>query len=291
VLVEWIFVAAMAVAGDKEIHRADEHAMATPNADVDANRPAQSDRATSDTAVDDAVRFVRDQARERQLVLLGEKHGTREIPQFVAALIRRDSADRPVRLALEIPRSEQAAIERFLHSNGDPSARAALRSGSFWNVHDMQHDGRRNEDAIDLIDGVRLLRRRGRDVAIVALDVPIGEEVGSDARDPAMASALRDACKSNSGARIIALTGNVHAMRGLPSYAPPEMQKPMGAYLADLDPLSVNIDARSGQYWACRERCGPVDVLPGERKSQRLDDGAYDLMIVLPRFSVARLLQ
>jgi hypothetical protein len=272
---------ACAMQGDDEAKR---------NAKVDARYPGQPDRAAQDAAIDDAVRLVRDEARQRQLILLGEKHGTREIPQFVAALIERDSGDRPVRLALEIPRSEQPAIEDFLRSSGAAGARSRLRASPFWNVHGVQHDGRRNEDAIDLIDRVRSLRRRGRDVDIVALDVPDGVHVGSDARDAAMASALRDACAKSARARVIALTGNVHAMRGVPSYAPPEMRKPMGAYLADLEPLSVNIDARRGQYWGCGERCGPVDIRPAEHTSQRLDDGAYDLMVVLPLFTVARLL-
>lgn len=90
--------------------------------------------------------------------------------------------------------------------------------------------------------------------------------------------------------RLVVLTGNVHAMREKPRDAPPQMQRPMGSYLRDLDPFSVDIVARQGEFWACIERCGPIEESAGAKVSQVDGSGVWDFRIVLPRFSVARLI-
>ncbi|WAS91908.1 hypothetical protein [Nannocystis punicea] len=56
---------------------------------------------------------------------------------------------RPLVLALEIPTTEQARIDRFLASSGDAAARAELVSGDFW-TFPMQ-DGRRSQATVDLL--------------------------------------------------------------------------------------------------------------------------------------------
>src|SRR5262245_61858050 len=73
-----------------------------------------------------------DVVRPGRFTLLGEQHGTREIPAFVGDAVCQAAAGGPVRLALEISRSEQPRIDAYLNSSGGPSARAALLEGPFW---------------------------------------------------------------------------------------------------------------------------------------------------------------
>jgi hypothetical protein len=59
-------------------------------------------------------------------LLLGDLHGTQEIPAFVADLIATPVADQPVVLGLEIRRDRAPSIEAFLASDGGPAARDAV---------------------------------------------------------------------------------------------------------------------------------------------------------------------
>jgi hypothetical protein len=205
-------------------------------------------------------------------------------------LVSTYSGQGPVLLGLEIPNSEQSALRLFLASDGGPEARSALQANSFWNVSGVQHDGRRNYQALDLIEQVRRLKSKGRDIDILPYDNASTEFIESEKRDKAMADRLHDAYIAMPRGRLLAVSGNVHAMLGRPGYAPAQMQTPMGSYLRDLDPFSIDITARDGEFWGCLKECGPVLVHPPSRTSQRVDDGTYNLLVVLPRLSVARLI-
>ncbi|MHB8912631.1 MAG: calcium-binding protein [Lysobacter sp.] len=237
---------------------------------------------------------IRSGASGHRLVLLGETHGTREIPDLIATLVAAYVADGPVLLGLEIPRSEHAAVTRYLNSDGGEMARGTLRVTPFWAVTDDQHDGRRSEDMLDLIEALRGLRSDGHDVAILPYDVERSfHRFSGDARDEAMAGRVRAAYAALSRGRLLVLGGNVHAMLRRPTHAPRQMQVPMGQHLLDLAPYSVRIDANAGQSWACMNPCGPVPVTPNTLQAGApagMFAQSYHLQVVLPRFTIARLL-
>ncbi len=240
-----------------------------------------------------AADLIRSEAGSHRLILLGEKHGTREVPDLVAMLASSYAGEGALLLGLEIHRSEHAALKRYLDSDGGPWARDALRSTPFWQVQGTQHDGRRSRDMLDLVEHVRTLRASGRDIAILPYDVA-RDELPDDvpdpaARDRAMANNIRHAWSNLPRGRLLILGGNVHAMLERPADAPAEMQTPMGAWLRDLDPYSVDIVARSGAFWACLQQCGPLSSTAGAAVSGPTD-GPYRLRVVLERFSVASLL-
>lgn len=252
--------------------------------------PAGATPTPDDAGIDAATTALLAHAGERRLVLLGESHGTREIPDFVHALVARDSARRPVLLALEIPHPEQLSLDAYMRSDGGPVARAALRGRAFWQRDDEHHDGRRSEDMLDLVDDLRRLRADGRDVALLAYDIaPEAPRVDGDTRDRFMARIVRAAHDALPRGRVVVLGGNVHAMLARPSYAPAEMQVPMGAHLRDLDPASVRIGARGGQSWIMRDGRGQaIDADRIERNGAMAMP--YTFGVSLDRFTVARLI-
>lgn len=241
-----------------------------------------------------AAREVQAAAGAHRLLLLGELHGTREAPAMAGCLLESYAEDGPVLLALELGADEQATIGRYLDSDGDAAARAVLLDRPYWHVERAQSDGRRNFEVIMLIEHARALRAAGRDVSVIAFDIGslgTGEKASSQARDEAMARRVRTAFARLPRGRMLVLSGNVHAMRAKPSYAPPEMQTPMGSYLGDLSPFAVNIVANGGQFWACMHgRCGPQDVTSNSLASGADDGGTYDFHVVLPRLTIARLI-
>lgn len=240
---------------------------------------------------------IRQHAGEHRLLVLGEYHGTRETPLLVRRLVDDYSRDgTPVVLALELPHSEDVALAGYLASEGDADAMTTLRARRYWTVLSGRHDGRRSHDMLELIEAVRALRVQGRAVQLVGFDIPVSAR-GNQARDDAMAAHLRQTyARLPANARLLVLTGNVHAMRQRPADAPPEMQqRPMAAALADLDLYSVRLDALKGSIWACLpDTCRPLPLRdrPGRETRTSAEPGRqYDLWVWLPELSVGRLLR
>ncbi len=269
-----------------------------PSRPVSSTSCASADRnvvANDDSGAVAAARAaageLRRGAEAHRLILLGELHGTRQPPAIVRQLATQFASVGPVLVGLEILDSEQPAIDRYLASDGGPRARKQLLAGEFWQKPVASSDGRRNADMIGLIDSLRRLRHEGRDVAVLAFDGVLDGSGGSQARDVAMAGRIRAAFGRFPRGRMLALAGNVHAMHHKPGYAPPEMQDPMGSYLADLHPFAVNITAHDGEFQACMEgTCGPRPMHDQRIASGPRDGDPYDYELVLDRFTLAQLL-
>jgi erythromycin esterase-like protein len=227
----------------------------------------------------------------RRLVLLGESHGTREAPALTGALADRYArGGESVVLALEIEETEQGRVDRYLDSPGGAVDRAALLEG--WHWREPRHDGRDSGAMLELLEQMRLLRRRGAEVRVLLFD-PGGE---AEARDRGMADRLR-ACIGNSPqARLLVLTGNVHAMVRAPKNlmldGKPYVPVTAGRLLADLAPLSIRITARTGASVACLDgECGPrpyvdspASSAPAYESAPALDS-PWDATVTLSRFT------
>jgi hypothetical protein len=228
----------------------------------------------------------------RGVVLLGEMHGTQEAPMLAGQLVSHYASQcQPVRLGLEIAHDEQPGVDRFLDSHGDEQARRALLAGAQWRA---PFDGRDSEAMFELIDLVRRLRASGADVGVVYFD---DADPDMTRRNLHMADVLRAAAASAPRATLLVLTGNVHAM----THAPPgglfldgkRLAPPMsvGRDLSDLHPLSIDIDAASGEYRACMHgQCRLQSVQPHATLANPAlekpapGESAWDFTLTLPRF-------
>src|SRR5947207_10012966 len=101
-------------------------------------------------------------------LLIGDLHGTREIPAFVGRLVATVAAREPVVLALEIPPTEARAIQGFLGSDGSAARRRELVAGTWW--QERYQDGRRSVAMADLLETVRALRAAGKPIDVVTID-------------------------------------------------------------------------------------------------------------------------
>lgn len=183
---------------------------------------------------------------ESALVLVGELHGTREAPAFIGSAACALAAHGQLIVGLEMPAEEQPRIEAYLSSGGGETERAALTLGEFWGFQ----DGRASHAMLDLIERLRVLKRGGASLQVLAMD---GSTTDSS-KSEAMAVALRRAMQGNPQARILALMGNIHA-RVLPDGA--EDDPPVGSRLRDLRPLAVLASYGEGEAWVCMDGvCG-----------------------------------
>jgi len=94
-----------------------------------------------------------------RFLILGEIHGTKEIPALVADAACAISRTRPVVVALEIHTRAQADIDAYLASDGGEAARNLLLDGPAWAIRTA--DGRSSQAMLDLIETLRVLRQEG----------------------------------------------------------------------------------------------------------------------------------
>jgi hypothetical protein len=192
------------------------------------------------------------------ILLLGEIHGSRESPAFVAnASCLAARAGVKVTIGLEIPDAEAPRVAAYVASPGAAADRAALLAGDFW--HRPGQDGRSSRAMLDLIESLRTMARQGYPVRLRLLDHDIQDR---DRRDRFMADQVREAAEASPGDLLLVLTGNLHTRTkdGIPGDA----QRPnMGAFLVKSLPnrkiVALDVSYAGGEVWSCvpdMEHCG-----------------------------------
>jgi hypothetical protein len=197
------------------------------------------------------------------MLLLGDLHGTREIPRAVGQIVAAVAARDRVVLALEMPAARVPSLPEFLAGPGGPAARAALLADPWW--HEPFQDGRRSAAMADLVETVRQLRANGRRVDVVAIDT---DDLSStpEAREAALATHVTSAWRGNSDASMIIYTGNLHTGSREVSFRPGFRWMAMRIADAGIPFVTLNARWADGTAWTCPddtpEHCG-VGFFPG----------------------------
>ncbi|XXF79087.1 hypothetical protein P2318_04855 [Myxococcaceae bacterium GXIMD 01537] len=189
-------------------------------------------------------------ARAGSVLLMGELHGTQEVPRFVAqSACQSAQAGTPVTVGLELPVENQERIERFLASAGTEADWRALMDAPFW--RSPFPDGRGSEAVANLLEQLRGLRASGMDVRAFAFDHP---EARGQAREDAMAKAVLSRVKAGPERFYMVVSGNVHprTKKGLPW---DREYRPMGLLLSEAldsdDVVALDMAYDSGSAWIC----------------------------------------
>jgi hypothetical protein len=193
-------------------------------------------------------------------LVLGEVHGTREVPEFVASyLCAALKKQRKITLAIEFPSSEQDAIDAFMASGGTPQDVDAFTRGAVWRK--PMQDGRTSAAMLRLIEGVRALRAGGADLRVAAIDT----ELQSPRREAAIAENLRAVVGQGAGRQVLALIGGLHAIRNKGKRKDPQYESAV-YLLADRQPLALTVGTAGGTAWICQGntpaacRAAPWDI-------------------------------
>lgn len=252
------------------------------------------------SGVDSAAQAVIRDAGDNRLVMIGELHGTSEVPALVAALARHYVHSGPVLVALEVHAAEHPRIRAYLASDGGVAARHALRAGPFWNVPAGRNDGRRTQAMLDLVEAARQLRGEGHSIAVVPFD-PARPGQAHPARDRGMATILRAGFEALPGrGRMLVLTGNRHAMRAVLATLAAHGLDSAAGYLLDLPLHSVNVAGVEWTFQACTSMAEPCDrregryewATPGSTMSDSGDSARqFDQWLMLPRLTPSPLLE
>lgn len=197
------------------------------------------------------------------LVMLGEMHGSHEIPAFVGTLACHGAAQGlAVRVGLELPLTERDAVARYLASEGSESDVAALLQGEFWQR--SEQDGRSSAAMLALLERVRVLKAAGAPLDAFAFDrIPQGSW---NERDAAMAAEILARSEAEPDALVITLSGNLHtrATTGLP-WDPEALPMAQHVRATRADARTLDLRHGGGSVWACwmvedAMTCGPMET-------------------------------
>lgn len=250
---------------------------------------AAASAATPSTPAGDAPDPVQALAQlvPERTVILGEIHGTAEVPALVGDVVAAVlAAGGALTLALEIPSSHQAGLDRYLDSAGTAADRQALFGHRFWGFR----DGRSSVAMLELLDRVRGLRADGHALEVLAFDVA---DPGDPAREATLAGNLGAALRRPGRAPVLVLTGNLHARRAIGTPFDPTLEL-MAWRLRELEPLSIDVRAPTGSAWVCAPGCGVRQLgagraagTPALRLFAAPSATGYDGELTLARFTAS----
>lgn len=186
-------------------------------------------------------------ARAGNAVLLGEVHGTQQVPHFLAqSVCQATQQGVPVSVGLEIPANNQERLQRFVASRGTEEDWALLMESPFW--RSPYPDGRSSEAVVGLLDGLRKLRSQGLDVEVFAFDHPPLE---GEAREEAMAKTVLEVVAKSRDRAVLVLTGNLHPRLKSPPWN--RDYRTLGLRLAEQHRALFTLDMAydSGTAWVC----------------------------------------
>ncbi len=230
------------------------------------------------------------------LLLLGEVHGTKEIPRFVAGLVCEASQGvSGVQLGLEIPCEEQLRFDSFLSSAGTARDRDTLLEGKFW--RQQPKDGRSSGAMVELLESLRRLKALGARINVFLFD----QNTHVQDRDAEMAKKILVARARTPDDVIVILTGNLHAKKAKVKIGTTELV-PMGFDLVDGEVPVMSLDCAypPGTAWMCRGRGSWSEIchshpMGGKREGEapfiKLSGGVgqgYDGIFYVPSLTASR---
>lgn len=215
-------------------------------------------------------------------IVVGEVHGNEQTPQFVAQLVcGLLKQGRTVILALEREGQEQAALNRYLSSAGNPSDVKALTGTGAW-ARPFQ-DGRNSQAMLALIEQMRQWKQAGQRVGVLAMQLEFHKIIAADPGQPmqlteiestrfaaindrTMADKLWMTLASSPAYTVVALAGNWHTAVGSKSRAELVPTPSLADVLASYVPIHViGLKSAGGTHWIATPdgKAGPRPSIAG----------------------------
>lgn len=219
--------------------------------------------------------------RPEKIIVVGELHGTVEVPAAFASIVCEAAQQGAVTVALELPETDQSLFDAVMTAPDEETATRILMSGDFGDPR--RADGRHSAAMFEMIIDLWKIRATGRDVEVRAFQPSLSviRDRNQAWWELEMAYGVSRALVSRPNARLFVLAGNIHA-RKLGSPDKPQLGVPAAGLLPRQDTLSLVVASQGGSSWNCRPEChsyrDAVVDLPEVRGVilRTLMDGAYD---------------
>lgn len=213
------------------------------------------------------------QVKPGNVILVGEVHGTREIPAAFSDLVcHAVEQDFPTKIGIEFSSRFTDSLDAFVNTTGSKEALGELEKLSFWHV--KFQDGKRSEAMYEMLEAVRRWNvKDGTDISVFSFDAnDWSEDVN---REKQMAKNIQS--QAGPGHVTLILTGNLHSRTRQPDDER-GWSKKMGHYLTDfgVESVSVNAMVQGGSKWVCRgprpEDCGVSEgTVPDDWKTELIE--------------------
>ncbi len=188
-------------------------------------------------------------------VVIGDLHGTEELPAFFGQLVEEAALHREVAVVLEYPERFRRDLDRYLASPGDEAARKTLLATDFWT---KWQDGRSSKAMFALIEKLRTLQ-----VPVTACQPNGGDQAEYER---VMGECWKQVGES-AHKLVLIFVGNAHA-----SFMPVYNDiLPAAASLPRAETVSLDNFSSPGWSWNCLkvDKCGEhpthADASPKER--------------------------
>ena len=203
-------------------------------------------------------------AMEKRLFVFGEMHGTAETPELFGDFVCLAASRGPVAVGLEIQSDEQPALDSYLASDGSAAARTALLAARHWG----SPDGRGSVAMLALVERLRVMASGGLPVRVVAFRPATAAGLSGTAAERAMADSWQTSVANDPRGRLVALVGNVHALR-----SPWRDVEPAAMHLPREQLVTLVWDRVGGEAWNCRAAARA----PAAGGRHRLDCGPHPI--------------
>lgn len=226
--------------------------------------------------------------RPEKILVVGDWHGTVEIPAAFLGIVCEAAQRGPVTIALEMPETERTLFRNAMAARTESAARETFLYGDFGNPR--RTDGRNSVAMLDMMVGFWRLKAAGHDVVIhpfMAVESRIPD------RDQAwweleMAYGISRALADRPDSRVVVFVGDLHARKT--GYARfPDIGLPAAGHLHASDTFTLHTAVQGGESWSCETTCGPRvsrgrhDAGPEVRGVilGPVQDGAYDGLLAV----------
>ncbi len=200
----------------------------------------------------------------KRLVLLGEVHGTNELPGLGLQVITKLAEKKPLLVGLEFPMEIQPQIDQFMKT-GD----VKILKGTKFFTDAEYHSGRGSVAMVNLLVSLRDLPL----VSVFCFDIPFG--FNGHNRDTEMARNILAIASQQPDQSILIYTGNIHSRLTPGAPWDPDF-KTMGAEILSLsegrftlqNSASIYLRYDQGSAWQCIQEsskivCGERSFGPG----------------------------
>lgn len=220
-------------------------------------------------------------ARPERILVVGDDHGTVEIPAAFLGIVCEAAKQGPVTIALEMPETHRALFRNALSAPSEAAARATFLYGDFGNPRN--DDGRNSVAMLDMMVDFWRLKAAGHDVVIHPFVAVESRIAGRDQawRELEMAYGISRALVDRPEARVIVFVGDLHARKK--GYARfPDIGVPAAGHLHASDTFTLHIAQQGGTAWQCQPACGVQTGMGRYDPDARgiilgpVEDGAYD---------------
>lgn len=224
-----------------------------------------------------------------RLIMLGEMHGTREVPEYFGQLVCHALDDESsVAVGLELPVAMAPSLDRYMRS-GEPDSVDALLSDPVWSPE--WQDGRTSQAMLELVQELARLRlRHDGQLTVHLIDAPDEYNNGPMSKGQVIASRIRRMVEETEADYLLTLTGNFHNRINVP------VEQSAAPGLSDLEPFTVTVSWQEAEMWGCfgetPDDCGvtelpsrAVDIDAPAIVINQDDDSLWHARLDMPRLS------